>query len=132
MIKKEKTFYFLEGIGTLLWVFMDVSWLFDIGPFAIFFAVLAVLGNLVALVYAVIRLDRDVVPIKAVAAYNTWVVMGALWAMGEFLGLKRLVLLARLAGSILILIALWEFLVNRNNSDQLLAFMRSFRKFRIR
>lgn len=132
MLKEEKTFYFLEGIGTLLWVFMDVFWLFGIGIFAMFFAVLAVLGNLSALAYASLKLSRDIVPLKAVIGYNLWIVMGSLWAIGEFSGLGKLVFLARMAGFALITVAIWEFSVNRNNTELLVAFMRNFRKFRIR
>lgn len=132
MLKEERTFYFFEGIGTLLWVLMDVSWLFNIKSCAIFFAGLAVLGNLVALIYAFLKLDRNLVAIKAVVAYNLWVIMGALWVIGEFIELDKLVFLARIIGVTVILVALWEFLVNRNNTDQLIIFMRSFRKFRIK
>ena len=132
MLKEEKFFYFLEGIGTLLWVFMDVFWLFGVGIFAMFFAILAVLANLLALAYASLKLSSDIVPLKAVVGYNLWVVMGALWAVGEFSGLGKLVFLARVAGLTLIMVAIWEFSVNRNNTEQLVAFMRNFRKFRIR
>ena len=132
MLKEEKIFYFLEGIGTLLWVFMDVFWLFGVGIFAMFFAILAVLANLLALAYASLKLSSDIVPLKAVVGYNLWVVMGALWAVGEFSGLGKLVFLARMAGFTLIMVAIWEFSVNRNNTEQSVAFMRNFRKFRIR
>ncbi|MDP3697674.1 MAG: hypothetical protein Q8R55_06740 [Candidatus Taylorbacteria bacterium] len=132
MPEKEKTFYFLEGFGTLLWVLMDVSWLFEVGSAVILFASLAVAGNLFALIYAIFRLDRDLVPIKAVVAYNLWVIMGALWAIGEFQELDKLVLAARITGLALILVTVWEFTVNRNNSERMLVFMKFFRKFRIR
>lgn len=132
MKKRERTFYFLEGLGTLLWVFGDTSWLFELEYALPIIYVLAVLGNFAALVYAFLRLDRHTVPLKPVIAYNLWVIMGCLWAYAEVTESDGLLSFAKITASALVLVTILEFVVNRNNTESLIAFMRIFRKFRVR
>jgi hypothetical protein len=129
--KREKTFYFLEGIGTLLWVLGDVSWIFGLEHvFPVIYA-LAVLGNSAALAFAFLRL-RHTLPLMPIIAYNLWVIMGCLWTFVDVTGSAGLLLAAKTAGGAVLLITMLEFIMNRNIRDNFLAYVKIFRKFRIR
>lgn len=128
--KKEKFFYFLEGVGTLLWVLGDFTWLFEIEYVFPVMYILAVLGNFAALMYASLKL-RHTIPLMPVIAYNFWVIMGCLWTFVDITGSEGILLAAKVIGIAMLLITVYEFGINRNNKENILAFMITFRKFRI-
>ncbi|MBI2068551.1 MAG: hypothetical protein HYT67_00355 [Candidatus Yanofskybacteria bacterium] len=128
-----KTFWFLESIGGLSWVYMYLVWIIDFEFLKILIvplALSAVLFSFWALVYAVARLDRKSTPFIAILAGNFWVVADSLWAVNDSYGVEALLQIARLFTFLLMIVATWEFFASKDNVEKLAHFAEFFRKFK--
>lgn len=131
MQERFKIFYFIQSIGILLWVYMYLTWIFDL-PLMIVkpFAILAILVNFIALAYAIFRLDRKSMPRMEVIGGNLWVTADSLWAIGDVGMMDKVVIAARIVAVLLAVVATWQFLASRDNTDRLLRFTKVFTKLR--
>lgn len=131
MQERLKTFYFIQSVGILLWVYMYLTWIFDL-PLTIVkpFAMSAILVNFIALTYAIFGLDRKSMPRMEVIGGNLWVTADSLWAIGDIGMMDRVVIAARVIAVLLAVVATWEFLASRDNTDRLLRFTKVFTKLR--
>lgn len=134
MSEKLKTFWLLESIGGLSWVYMYVVWILGFEP-AMFLivplAVSAILLSSAALIYAVAgKLDRKFVPLAAVVAGNFWVIADSLWAVNDFNGVEIFLTIARVFSVLLAVVATWEFAASKDNVEKLATFAGFFRKFK--
>lgn len=135
MTKEErlKTFYFIQSIGVLVWVYMYLAWIFELALAVVMpFALLAITINSAALVYAILKLDRTSMPRIEVIGGNLWVTADSLWAISDSSSneIRILITVARIFAFLLAIIATFEFIAIRDNMDRLLRFTKVFSKLR--
>lgn len=131
MDRNRKTFWFLESLSGLFWIYMYLLWISEVNPFNLLplLAGLSISFSSGALLYALIKLDNQV-PLIGIVAGNFWVIADSLWALNDIWNVAIFLTVSRIFAVALVVLATWEFVSSRDNSERLRNFGSFFKKFK--
>jgi hypothetical protein len=91
MSGNEKALRNVDKFGTLLWVYLDICWLYEFSIGATLLALPALTVNLLAFRY----IEKTIPDIVVTLAINFWILMNALWIIGDIHAIPWCVTLAK-------------------------------------
>lgn len=127
MQKQDDRLDFWDTVGSVLWFFMDASWMLELDTLAMVMIIPTSLVNLYSF-----RYTRRTLPAFAITgAMNSWLAMNICWMIQDLRGIPALLSVSKLLFMLGALLIVMSALASRN-ALEFVGVLRRFSRFRIK